>query len=419
MNVLHITLYDTDGAGRAAYRLHRGLKQLDIASKVFVQSKSSDDKTVITTKKLLGVVSSKLKLSERVDLLPLKLYSKRAKTTFSLQWVPRRILSDIHYYNPDVINLHWIGHGFVPIELLKRFNKPLVWTLHDMWAFTGGCHYSQDCDRYEKNCGQCPQLGSQSDWDLSRWVWERKARSWKNLDLSIVTPSKWLKQCADSSSLLKQFPVEVIPNGLDVEIYKPINRQLARSILNLPNDRQLLLFGASYGTNDPRKGFHLLEAALQKISNLLGDQTPEVVIFGMSEPDPLASVSLKTHYLGKLKDEVTLALAYSAADVFIAPSLQDNLPNTVMEALACGTPCVAFNIGGMPDLISHQQMGYLAKPYEVDDLAQGIRWVLEDSDRHHNLSQQAREAVVKSFTLRQQATAYLSLYYKVTEQLLD
>jgi glycosyltransferase involved in cell wall biosynthesis len=421
MRILHLTMSDIDGAGRAAQRLHQGLERLNhhnhtcINSQMLVQSKSSDDPTTVTTKNRFHLATNRLKLNERLDQFPLKLYRHRMQTTFSLQWVPAQLWRDIQAYDPDIINLHWVGHGFLPIELLKKFNKPLIWTLHDMWAFTGGCHYSQTCDRYQQQCGKCPQLNSHSEWDLSRWVWQRKAQNWRHLNLTVVTPSVWLKRCAIASSLFKQTPVEVIPNGIDTAVYKPIERQLARSILNLPIDRQLILFGASYA-NDPRKGFQCLKSALQRLSSQQHNQSVEVVIFGGSVPEVSTAIGLKVHSLGKLRDDTTLALAYAAADVFVVPSLQDNLPNTVMEALACGTPCVGFNIGGMPDMIEHQQNGYLAQPYETEDLAQGIAWVLEDQKRGDRLSQRARAKVEQAFTLQHQAAQYFELYQSLTNK---
>ena len=423
MKVLHLTMLDSDGAGRAAQRLHQGLNRLDnhsytnLHSQMLVQVKSGDDQATVTTKNRFKIAANRLKLTERIDQLLLKLYPHRMQTTFSPQWVPGQLWHDIQQCNPDIINLHWIGHGFLPIEFLKKLNKPLVWTLHDMWAFTGGCHYSQTCDRYQAQCGKCPQLNSHSDWDLSRWVWQRKARSWQDLNLTVVTPSVWLKRCAIASSLFKEIPVEVIPNGLDTVVYKPIERQIARSILNLPLDRHLILFGAGYAS-DPRKGFSYLEAALECLSSQQYSQPLEAVIFGGSAPETSSSIGLKVHYLGKLRDDTTLALAYAAADVFVVPSLQDNLPNTVMEALACGTPCVAFDIGGMPDMIEHQQNGYLAQPYETDDLAQGIGWVLRDRERHHRLSQRARAKVEEAFTLQHQATQYFLLYQSIIDSAL-
>jgi glycosyltransferase involved in cell wall biosynthesis len=282
-----------------------------------------------------------------------------------------------------------------------------------MWAFTGGCHYSQDCERYTASCGACVQLGSSKDRDLSRWVWQRKAKAWKNLNLTIVALSSWLAKCANSSSLFKAQRVEIIPNGLDIEIYRPINRKVARELLKLPQDKQILVFGSLKATGDKRKGFYLLQPALQELSKSGWKDKLELVIFGASQPENPPEFGFKAHYLGTLSDDLSLALVYSAADVFVVPSTQENLANTVMEAISCGIPCVAFNIGGMPDMIEHQENGYLAQPYKIEDLAQGIVWVLENQERYQKLSHRARKKAEQEFTLEIQAQRYLSLFTEI------
>ena len=413
MNVLLLSTSDiTGGAGRAAYRLHQGLQSLGVDSQMLVQYKSSDDKTVTAPSTRLGEGTAKMRVA--FDALPLKFYHQRDDTTFSLQWLPDGIAQKVIQSEPDVINLHWTGEAFIQVETIAKFNRPLVWSLHDMWAFTGGCHYSQDCDRYTASCGVCPQLHSSKNWDLSRWVWQRKAKAWSNLNLTIVALSSWLAKCARSSSLFKDLRVELIPNGIDTTKYRAIERQVARELLQLPQDKHLVLFGSLKATSDKRKGFHLLQPALQDLSKSGWHDELELVIFGASQPDNPPEFGFKVHYLGTLSDDLSLALVYSAADVFVLPSTQENLANTVMEAIACGIPCVAFNIGGMPDMIEHQKNGYLAQPYKIEDLAQGIAWVLENEDRYHKLSYRAREKVEHEFTLEIQSHRYLSLFTEIS-----
>lgn len=415
MKSLILSTYDIQGgSARAAYRLHKGLHSIGVASQMLVQTKLSDDETVIAplTKLNKGIA----KLKPTLDGLPLQLHRQRDRAHYSLQWLPDAIAPTVAKIAPDVINLHWLNDGYIQIETIARLKKPIVWTLHDMWAFTGGCHYSQDCDRYTKSCGACPQLHSRRNWDLSHWLWKRKAKAWKHLNLTIVTPSKWLAKCATSSSLFQEHRIEVIPNGLDIDRYKPISRKVARDLLNLPQDKQLILFGAMSATIDRRKGFHLLQLALKKLSESGWQENIELVVFGTSQPSAPLNLGLKPHYLGRLNDDISLALVYAAADVFVAPSIQDNLPNTVMEALACGTPCVAFKVGGMPDMIEHQKNGYLAQTFDSGDLALGIAWVLEDGDRHQQLSRRAREKAEQEFSLELQAQRYLTLFNQVLDR---
>ncbi len=414
MRVLVINNSDIEGgAARAAYRLHHGLHRIGITSQMLVQNKSSDDESVIAPQTKIGRKFSKLRPT--LDNLPLQLYPNRDRITFSSQWLLDSTLPKVTQLCPDVLNLHWSCGGYLQIETISKFYQPLVWTLHDMWAFTGGCHYSQDCDRYTNSCGACPQLASNKDWDLSRWVWQRKARAWKGSHLTIVTPSSWLAQCVRASSLFRHVRVEVIANGLDIEKYKPIDQFIARKLLNLPQDKQLILFGALSATGDHRKGFHLLQPALQSLSKSGWQAETEVVVFGSSQPSEPVDLGFKSHYLGKLSDDISLALVYAAADVFVSPSTQDNLSNTVVEAIACGIPCVAFNVGGMPDIIEHQQNGYLAQPYKVEDFARGIAWVLENRERYRKLSDRAREKAEQEFALEIQARRYLSLFTEIAE----
>ncbi len=414
MKPLLVSFSDIEGgAAKATNRLHRGLCSIGVESQILVQHKLTDDKTVVTLQNKIGKGISKLK--PHLDALPLKFYPQRDFTPYSLQWLPDAIPPKIKQLSPDIINLHWICQGFARIENLVKLKKPIVWTLHDMWAFTGGCHYSGECDRYTDACGACPQLHSSTDWDLSRWVWQRKAKAWKNLDLTIVTPSSWLAKCASSSFLFKDARIEVIPNGIDTNIYKPIQRTLARTVLNLPQDKQLVLFGAMGATSDRRKGFHLLQPALISLSQSGWSERIELVVFSSSQPSNPPELGFKSHFLGKLNDDISLALAYAAADLFVAPSIEDNLPNTVMEALACGTPCVAFNIGGMHDMIEHEQNGYLARPFEFEDLAKGIAWVLQDEKQYKLLSDRARGKVEIEFRQEMQANRYLSLFEQVLE----
>lgn len=416
MKVSIISSYDLKGgAARATYRLHEGLNRIAVDSEIVSQVKQSQDPKVIGTSQASGIGQVKTGLRLTTDQLPLKFYSKRGSQRFSANWLPDKIISQVTQLNPDVVNLHWVGVGYMQIETVAKFNRPIVWTFHDMWAFTGGCHYNQQCDRYTASCGACPQLGSNRNWDLSRWVWQRKQKAWQDLNLTIVTPSKWLADCARKSSLLKDRRVEVIPYGLDLNIFRPINRKTARELLKLPQDKQLVLFLSLQATSDKRKGFHLLQPALQQLS-ASEHENIELVVVGASKPEKPVDFGFKSHYLGTLTDDLILALAYSAADVFVAPSVQDNLPNTVLEAIACGTPCVAFKIGGMPDMIEHYSNGYLAQPYEIDDLVRGIIWTLENEARSQKLGDRAREKAEQEFALEIQARRYETLFSEILGQ---
>jgi glycosyltransferase involved in cell wall biosynthesis len=413
MKVVLINSSDSEGgAARAAYRLHQGLQGIGVSSQMLVKNKKSADPNVILSQK--GIANNFDKIISIISNSPLRLYPERNRGIFSPQWLPDSLAAKVAKIQPDIINLHWVCGGYMQVESVPKFNKPLVWTLHDMWAFTGGCHYSEECDRYTKSCGSCPQLHSSKDSDLSRWVWQRKAQAWKNLNLTLVTPSHWLAECAKSSSLLQEYPVNVIANGLDPEVYKPLNRLMLRESLNLPQNKQLVLFGAMQGTGDRWKGFSLLVQALQSLSKSGWQDKIELLVFGSSQPENPIDVGFKTHYLGRLEDE-SLAKVYAAADVMVVPSRYEAFGQTASEALACGTPVVAFDVTGLKDIVDKQQNGYLAKPYETEDLARGIAWVLEDPDRHQKLCRSARLKVEEKFTLQVQARAYKNLYEEILQ----
>jgi glycosyltransferase involved in cell wall biosynthesis len=345
-----------------------------------------------------------------LERLPLKIYPKHKDDIFSLAWLPENTSVKVKDINPSIINLHWINSNFVNINTLSKLRKPLVWTLHDMWPFTGGCHYSGECNAYQVQCINCPKLRSRVNHDLSFRVWKRKLHAWKNINLTIVAPSNWMAQCARSSSIFTDKRVEVIHNGVNLSIFKPIDKFIARELLGLPKEKILVLFGAMSATSDPRKGFKLLRTALSELASSPWRDKIELVVFGSSVPQNAVDFGIKTHYLGRLNDDIALALGYAVSDVFVAPSVEDNLPNTVVEALACGTPVVAFRIGGMPDMIAHCRNGYLANPFDVKDLAQGIIWMVQDKQKWEELSICARKKAEQEFDIRIQAKKYKMLY---------
>lgn len=412
MNILNVNTNDiSDGAAHAVYRIHKGLQNIGISSKMLVQYKTSDDKSVIGPSNRLKRGFALLRPS--IDSAITHLFACGSRATFHAAWLPLSdVPSHVDSMSPDVVHLHWICDGMLPVEKLKQINKPIVWTLHDMWAFTGGCHYNDGCERFLNACGNCPQLVRNGKNDLSRFVFNRKKRAWSQLDITIVTPAAWLAECAKESTLLKGRRIEIIHNGLDLNLFKPVDKTTARKIWNLPSNKKLILFGAIRAARDRRKGFDLFYKSLKKLTAKWSGKA-ELVVFGASEPKNPPDFGLPVHYLGHLHDDVSLSILYAAADVMATPSRQDNLPNTVVESLACGTPVVAFNIGGMPDMIEHQINGYLAKPFDVSDHAAGIDWVLSDEKRYKELCLKARGIAMTRFDIKKIAKQYASLYEDV------
>lgn len=409
MRVLLLSWSDlSGGAARAAYRLHRALRGAGAQPTMLVTRRASEDPDVVGPASPVDRVISRL--AARIDQLPLSFYRLRKPALFTPAFASNRTIARAVDEPHDVTHLHWLGNGSLRVESLPRLSGPLVWTLHDLWAFTGGCHYSDGCGRFQEECGKCPLLGSRKLRDLSHRVWKRKRENWQRADLTIVTPSRWMARQAAVSTLLTGRPIHVIPNCLDTEVFHADDRQAARQALGLPQDKRILMFGAMTAEGDRRKGFHLLASALNALVQGVRADGLHLVVLGMSRPAVPPAFPIAASFLGILEREEAMAQAYSAADVFVAPSMEDNLPNTVMEALACGVPCVAFDVGGMPDLIDHWHNGYLAQALDPADLAKGVAWVLEDVERLGRLRESARAKVLETFAPTVVAGQHLALY---------
>ena len=420
--VVHICTQDFGGAGKAAYRLHKGLQKVGVDSTMLVVNKQSGDPSVkVLPSEYLGPVTQSLNIPT---------YGSPLWRQQMLRWqnqlaeYPNRpvglemftdTLSDIQLEqvqeirDADIINLHWVaGTLDYPNAPLALRGKKIVWTLHDMNPLTGGCHYSGDCEKYKESCGACPQLGSKIEEDLARQNWNQKYYAFQNLDLNIVTPSKWLANCVSKSSLLSKFPVSVIPYGFPLDTFKPYHKADIRKSLNIPGDASVILFGADSIVNE-RKGFVYLLDALKRLP-LNQENTTVVLTFGGFPEGLQIEAKHKIYNLGWIADEKKIALAYSAADVFVIPTLEDNLPNTVVEAMACGVPVVGFDIGGIPDMILHKKNGFLARPRDIDSLLEGIKWAISSPSGGKNISAVCRERVETKFALEVQANAYKELY---------
>lgn len=400
------------GASRAAYRLHRSLLEQNVESQMLVQKKSSDDYTVIGPETKTQQTMLALKIREKLDQLPLKIYKNRTTThfNFSTAWFPSsKIVDRINEIKPDIVHLHWINKGMIKIEDIARIKVPIVWSFHDMWAFTGGCHYDEECKGYENYCGNCKVLGSDKENDLSRKIYNRKQKTFLQLEnMTIVGLSRWLNECSKSSTLLKDKRHINLPNPIDIDIFKAYDKEQAKYLWSLPKDKKLVLFGAIGALSDPRKGFEVLSKALHQLEN----KNIEFVVFGSSEPQESQNFGFKTHYLGNLHDDISLVTLYSAVDVMIIPSIQENLSNAIMESLACATPVVCFDIGGNNDMIEHKKNGYLAKPFDSTDLANGIDWVLNTSN-YNELCQNARDKVIQDFDSKKIVKKYIKLYKEI------
>lgn len=407
MKIIHLNYSDIQGgAARAAYRIHQALLLANIDSQVAVNYKLSDDWRVMGPKSALGRMENGLRPYGGAMLGRLLKTGNRILHSPSV--LPSRWLGRIKKLRPDVIHLHWVCGEMLSIAEIGRLQKPVVWTLHDMWAFCGAEHCTEDY-RWREGYNRSNRPSYESAFDLNRWTWARKRKYWKR-PYHIVTPSHWLKRCVQESALMHNWPVAVIPNSINTEIWAPVERFLARRLLALPLDVPLVLFGAMSGSQSHIKGLDLLRDALKHLHGTLPDL--QIAIFGQNAPQEHEDIDYPVHYLGHLYDNLTLRILYSAADVMVIPSRLDNLPNTGLESLSCGTPVVAFDTCGLPDIVCHMKNGYLARPFDTEDLAAGIQWVLADSSRHDELSSNARAAAVTRFSEDVVIPQYLEVYKK-------
>jgi glycosyltransferase involved in cell wall biosynthesis len=326
------------------------------------------------------------------------------------------ILQNNLYINSDILNFHVIHSGFFSYLAIPKLtkDKPAIFTLHDMWSFTGHCAYSYDCDRWQHGCGKCPYPdiyppikldNTYLEWRLKDWVYSRS-------NLTIVTISKWLTNQV-KKSMLNRFNIHYIPNGIDIEAYQPLNKQECRDILGIGRNQKVLMFGA-VSLKDQRKGSDLLIKSLQQLPSSL---KLDILLLTLGESgEKIAEmVGIKTLSLGYVSSDRLKSIAFSASDLFVFPTRADNLPLVLQESMACGTPMVSFDIGGVPDLVRHNITGYLAKPEDIQDFSNGIVQLLEDDQLRQNMSKNCRVIAISEYSLELQAKRYIELYEQVLQ----
>lgn len=379
MKIVHISKgYNHGGAGIACKRLVEAQRSVGLDATVITQEKGEFPNYVYST--------TKSRLKKKINFIRLAFekfiflfYEKSSanRFLFSLGNIGESIAKHPAVKNADIINLHWINGGFISIKGLRellQLNKPVVWTMHDMWSFTGGCHYAGSCNHFQKKCGDCLHLNKPTIKDISAKQFKQKEALYNSNNIFFTSPSKWLKTTAEQSSLLKNKKIDNLPNAVPF-LSDGLNKKSSREALGLPKDKNLILFGA-FNIKHERKGLSYLIEALEMLSDKING---ELVIFGKQDA-VFDKLNYKVHSLGYQSDPTVIAMIYNAADIYVIPTLEDNLPNTVLESLACNTPVVAFNTGGIPDMVDHKINGYVAEYKNSNDLANGISWSLNNRD---------------------------------------
>lgn len=405
LRIVHLVAGSLDGgASRGALWLHRALVGLGVDSTLLTDGPGLEGDP--TVRPLLRSPIARLahRVARRLDAAPVLMYPQRAGLIFStgtqgLDWTRHEAVR-----RADVVHLHWVN-GLVTIESLSRVDKPLVWTLRDLWPLTGGCHVATDCLSYQQGCGACPQLGSRRTDDLSSRILRRKQQHYP-ARLVPVAMSAWLGEAAAASSVFRGRRVEVIANAIDTARFAPMPAAEARQRLGLAPQRRVVMFAAQY-LADAHKGFDLFRSALAS----LAPEGLQLLVVGRAAPGDLQGWAMPIQALGFVTDDERLRLAYAAADVFVAPSRMESFGKSLAEAQACGTPVVCFDATGPRDIVDHRVTGWRARPFEAEDLAEGIRWVLSlPPDELERMRQRCRERATALFDSGVVARRYVSLY---------
>lgn len=414
MKVVHLSHTDGGaGAGRAAYRIHHSLLSMGVDSTLLVSDKRTSDPTVACDTGR-WTYRWRARTSEYIEAKTAKVLARDSSVFIS----PSKFshfspTADPRVQAADVVSLFWINGAFISPEGLVGLTQPIVWRLSDIWPFTGGCHYPGSCDHFEQQCGHCPQLCSPSAHDASHQLWRRKVKAWQNLDITIAAPSQWIASLARRSSLFSQRRVDVIPTGIDLARYRPLDRNEARGRLGIPVDKKVLVFGAMSPEDDIRKGFKELCTALEVLANGTLASQLLAIVFG-SQGD-LPALPVPAISLGRLDNDESLAMAYSCADIAVVPSLEDNLPNVALEAMACGTPVAGFDVCGMPDIIRDGWNGILAPQCDATMLGHAIAEVLGNNSLLSQMGINARLHAEARFSVEDQARTYLYLYTELAD----
>ena len=414
MKVLQISTEDNSGgASRSAYRLHQALLQENVDCDMRVLTHQTANSRVIggrAPRTFMQKVQGRLE--QKLREFSTRNWHTDNPILHSFGQMSGGIVDELNQCNADILNLHWVSK-LLSIGDIGRIQKPIVWTLHDMWPFCGGEHYTPDFAdaRFRVGYQENNRPTSERGPDLNRRAWQEKREAWQDQAFTFVSPSQWLAECVENSALFndRKISTHVIANPLDTEhVWRPIPKLGARQLLGLSPDKRYLLAGSAGGMSY-NKGEDLLPQLMAQLEGVAPGEI-ELLIFGRYQPTATENWPCKVHWMGFVRDDAVMAMMYSAVDVMIVPSRQDNLPNTAIEAQACGTPVAAFNLGGLPDIIEHEQTGWLAPPFEVENLAKGVLWMLQDATRIATLSEASRILALKRYSPSAVVRQYLNVY---------
>lgn len=414
MKVLIINTSElTGGAAVASNRLMKSLNKAGAETKMLVLDKQTDDPDVfVLNSSFFGKQVKKiLFLLERLYIFIHNGFNRRELFRVSTASTGINISNHRLVREADIIHLHWINQAYLSLENIRQLMeipKPIVWTMHDMWPCTGICHHARGCDKFQAQCNSCYFLGEKKEKDISYKTFLKKKELYDSFSLTWVGCSNWVADKARKSNLTKGKNILSIPNPIDISVFKMNEKRVSREKLNLPLDKKLLLFGA-VNISDERKGFSYLLEALTLFSET---REVELVVFGSVKENITSLIPVKIHAMGYLTDTEKIVDLYNAVDVFVTSSLDENLPNTIMEAMACGTPCVGFDTGGIPEMIDHKVNGYVAEYKNVSDLVSGLDWTLQQIDSPE-IRKACLEKVRNNYSEEIVSEKYIHLYNNI------
>lgn len=404
------------GAAIAVSRLMESLKNNGIKAKLLVRDKQTEEISVVgLDKSWMHILKF---MWERFIIWKANHFKKNNLFSVDIANCGTDITSLPEFKQADIIHLHWINQGMLSLNIIQKIllsGKPVVWTMHDMWPCTGICHHARECTNYQTECHNCPYLdGGGSKNDLSTQTFYKKKKLYKIKPIVFVTCSHWLEQLARKSELLSGQAIFSIPNPINTNLFQPHNKKEARTKCMLPSEGKLMLFG-SVKITDKRKGIdYLIESC-----NILNEKYPDlknnlsVVVFGNQSQELEHILPFHVYPLNFVTSDHDLVNIYNSVDLYVTPSLEENLPNTIMESMACGVPCVGFNIGGIPEMIDHLHNGYVAQYKSSEDFANGIYWLLNNPD-YQEISSQACHKVAVNYSEGTIAKRYIDIYNKIT-----
>lgn len=407
MKIVHISTSVSESSANT--RLHKALLDMGISSKILTMGHRGPIEEVYDLKnsipkKIMDVGARRIRAKQK-ELLPI-----RTNTPFSVGNTGYKLNNNFLIQEADIIHLHWICEmlSIHNIKQLLTLNKPIVWTCHDSWPFTGGCHVRYGCMNFTQTCGRCGELEIKNEHDITYKILKKKLKAWNLNNIVFIAPSNWMKDNIHQSILFQKNRVEVIPNTLNTEIFRPKKMKIKGY-----EDKINILFGAT-DTRTPYKGYKYVIQVLEKL--LKRDETYQKAIrlHFVGEMGKVENIfeKLECKFWGYITEQEEMADIYNLADVFFFPSIDDNLPGMVMESMACGTPVVAFQTGGIPDLVSHKKNGYLAVYKDIDDLANGLEWVLQNNE-NNRLGMYASQCVQEKYGGKRIATEHIKLYKSV------